>query len=81
LRDDPEWVEKLSEKNLSPITYAQGVAYAKELGAVKYVECSALTQKGLKNCFDESIRAVLNPASVGGGQGGERKGGCKCTLQ
>ncbi|CAM2097919.1 unnamed protein product [Caretta caretta] len=48
LRDDKDTIEKLKEKKLSPITYPQGLALAKEIDSVKYLECSALTQRGLK---------------------------------
>ncbi|CAG8595327.1 12102_t:CDS:2 [Ambispora gerdemannii] len=61
LRDDPTVVEKLSRSKMRPVTSEQGERLAKELGAVKYVECSALTQKGLKNVFDEAIVAALEP--------------------
>ncbi|KAM4815144.1 ras-related C3 botulinum toxin substrate 1-like [Thomomys bottae] len=62
--NDKDTIEKLKEKKLTPITYPQGLAMAKQIGAVKYLECSALTQRGLKTVFDEAIRAVLCPPPV-----------------
>ncbi|KAG2764944.1 hypothetical protein JG687_00004362 [Phytophthora cactorum] len=59
LRDDEETLEKLKEKKLAPISKEQGETLKTELGAYKYMECSALTQKGLKSVFDEAIRCVI----------------------
>ena len=61
LRDDANTVEKLQRQKAKPVTAAMGERYATDLKAVKYVECSALTQKGLKNVFDEAILAALEP--------------------
>ena len=55
-------------------TFLEGLAMAKDVGAVKYLECSALTQKGLKTVFDEAIRAVLCPPPK------PKKNGRPCSL-
>lgn len=61
LRSDPETVKKLKEQGLSPTTYQQGTSLSKQIGAVKYLECSALNQEGVRDVFVESVRAVLFP--------------------
>ena len=53
LRDDGAVREKLARQRMSPVRKEDGERMAKDLGAVKYVECSALTQYKLKDVFDE----------------------------
>ena len=61
LRDDAGTIEKLTKNKQKPIAVEAAEKLIRELKAVKYVECSALTQKGLKNVFDEAILAALEP--------------------
>jgi cell division control protein 42 len=71
LRDDAATVDKLAKNRQKPISVESGEKLARELAAIKYLECSALTQKGLKNVFDEAIIAALEPP---------KKKGKKCLV-
>jgi Ras-related C3 botulinum toxin substrate 1 len=62
LREDKDIEEKLRERGLFTISYEQGLTKAKDIGARKYLECSALTSKALKSVFDEAIRSSLEPS-------------------
>ena len=61
------------------MTEAEAVAVARQIGAVSYIECSALTQKNLKEVFDTVILTALhyynNNNNNNNGQGGEGKSG------
>jgi len=73
LRENNETLDKLRSDGLSPITFEQGTQLASEINAVKFLECSALTQIGLKNVFDEAIRAVLQLEQT-------KKSNYKCNI-
>lgn len=74
LREDKEQIDRLKEKGYAPISMAEGEALAKEIGAEAYRECSALTQKGLKQVFDEAIKAVIMPSKKKGAK--KQQSGC-----
>ncbi|EAX92716.1 RAS-related protein racG, putative [Trichomonas vaginalis G3] len=62
LRDD--WENILTEQkdpNGRPITWAEGDAFAKKIGAAKYIECSAKMAKNIQEVFEETVRIALNP--------------------
>jgi len=60
LRGDSNMQATLAAKGLHMVTPEESAARMKEIGAIAYLECSALTQEGLKTVFDEAIRAALN---------------------
>ncbi|QWU88023.1 hypothetical protein CA3LBN_002288 [Candidozyma haemuli] len=63
LREDLHLLDELAAKKQKPVTTEQAEKLARDVGAVKYIECSAATQQGVSDLFDYSIRAVLNPPS------------------
>ncbi|CAG0878884.1 unnamed protein product [Darwinula stevensoni] len=73
LREEKETLNQLAEQGVSPVKREQGQKLASKIRAIKYLECSALTQRGLKQVFDEAVRAVLRPEPA-------RRRERKCSL-
>jgi Ras-related C3 botulinum toxin substrate 1 len=61
LCSDPSVVSQLVSKGLVPISEIQAETLKNEVGAQRYLECSALTQEGLRAVFDEAIRTATRP--------------------
>ncbi|KAL2023512.1 hypothetical protein VTK56DRAFT_2120 [Thermocarpiscus australiensis] len=75
LKDDPTTIERLKAQRMAPIQFEQAEKVREEIGAKKYIECSALRQRNLAKVFQDAIKVVLFPEP-------ERKAKkpSKCTI-
>eukprot|EP00005_Dracoamoeba_jomungandri_P002244 CAMPEP_0174260938 /NCGR_PEP_ID=MMETSP0439-20130205/11053_1 /TAXON_ID=0 /ORGANISM="Stereomyxa ramosa, Strain Chinc5" /LENGTH=200 /DNA_ID=CAMNT_0015345327 /DNA_START=60 /DNA_END=662 /DNA_ORIENTATION=+ len=79
LREDKATLDGLKGAGPLPTT-AMGTKVASEIGAECYLECSALTQEGLKKVFEEAIRSVIGHPDNGGVPKKRMKKEKRCTL-
>jgi len=56
------------------INYNQGLEVARRIGALRYLECSAMRNRGVNEAFTEAARVALSVKGVGG------KDESKCTV-
>lgn len=47
------------------VSYEQGLAMAKQIGAVRYLECSAIKKRGVNEVFSEAARVALTSKPSG----------------
>jgi Ras-related C3 botulinum toxin substrate 1 len=64
LRDDMKTIQDLKEKCLEPVSQDEGIQFQKEIKAHGFIECSALTQKNVKEAFFLAISAVVKEEKV-----------------
>ncbi|CAB1348611.1 unnamed protein product [Coregonus sp. 'balchen'] len=62
LREDVKVLIELARRRERPVAEVDARALADKVGAVAYVECSALTQKNLKEVFDAAIAVGMKHA-------------------
>ncbi|EXX51634.1 putative Rho GTPase Rho 2 [Rhizophagus irregularis] len=59
LRDDEARIAEMQKKGISFVDPKQAEVIAKQIGARKYLECSALTGENVDNVFEAASRAAL----------------------
>lgn len=59
LKKDEEYVKKLKEKKISPVTTEQGQEMKDKIKACGYIECSAKTMENLTEAFNMAIDIAM----------------------
>ncbi|GAB7342188.1 hypothetical protein MBLNU457_g0441t1 [Dothideomycetes sp. NU457] len=59
LRYDQKTIEELHKTSQKPVTPEQAEEVRKKIGALKYLECSAKTNEGVREVFEHATRAAL----------------------
>ncbi|CAO3631200.1 unnamed protein product [Cunninghamella echinulata] len=54
LRDEP------NDPSEEPIMYEEGVAMARHINAIRYLECSAKYNRGVRDVFDQAARVAIH---------------------
>ncbi|BFZ54370.1 GTP-binding protein Rho1 [Savitreella phatthalungensis] len=72
LRYDHKVIEELRKTNQAPVTTEEAEAVAKKIGAVRYLECSAKTNEGVREVFEHATRSAMLAKTS--------KKGKKCTI-
>ncbi|ODV93052.1 hypothetical protein PACTADRAFT_47261 [Pachysolen tannophilus NRRL Y-2460] len=63
------------------VSYEEGLAVAKRIGALRYLECSAKKNRGVNEVFTEAARCALAGKAKGAGGGAEdTDDGKKCVI-
>lgn len=58
------------------ISYEEGLAVAKKVGALRYLECSAKKNRGVNEAFSEAARCALNARPKGANDNESEKKSC-----
>ncbi|TAQ83892.1 hypothetical protein B7494_g7789 [Chlorociboria aeruginascens] len=63
------------------VNYSQGLEVARRINAVRYLECSAMRNRGVNEAFTEAARVALG-VKIGSGKGkkADGDGGNKCAV-
>ncbi|KAI1909652.1 Rho GTPase [Ophidiomyces ophidiicola] len=77
LREETEEKDE-EDENGEPrqlVTYSQGLEVAKSIGALRYLECSAMRNRGVNEAFTEASRVAITVRPA------KSDSGAKCVIQ
>ena len=65
LRNEDTTKSLMAAQGTTPITPLEGEKVAKEIGARRYLECSAKEGRGVREVFDAAVRESLRKGGLG----------------